>query len=343
VSTRRAERSALRDNAFQEVAAWAALLGKPAPIPPWSGWASDHPAAAQGGRLDARAIDALPPATRARLEAAAPVGIVGPIEEDERVTVYVVEGRWAGAHLQGAHLQLSTLVLAEEALRALKSGVPFAQVAAERSEDTSTRDRGGELGAFDIGRFGANAARALFTLPLERVSGVIRGSEGFHVFYLRSREPDPTLDGLEVRAFSRSWSDLAERSRRLTGVDGATKAKADAWAERVRAGLALSALAQRESDDTATRASGGLIEGDVRDALAEAYPEVAQKMRPGEVRVVQSQRGWHVVVLESRQEVTRAEVEPALRASLASRIVSGGEVKRFLETLRSKATIQRHF
>ncbi len=339
----RAERTALRDAALEEVTAWAAQLGEPAPLPPWKGWGSDHPAAAQGGRLDARGINALPPATRAQLNAEAPLGNVGPVEEDERFTVYVVEGRWAGAHLQGAHLQFSTAPLAEEALRALKSGVPFANVAVERSEDASTRDRGGELGAFDIGRFGADAARVLFTLPLERLSGVVRGSEGFHIFYLRGREPDPALDGLEVRAFSRSWSYLAERSRRLLGVDAGVKAKAHFWAKTVRDGGALSALAQRESDDPATRASGGLIEGELREALGEAYPEVAKEIQPGEVRVVQSQRGWHVVALESRQKVTRAEVEPALRATLATRPVSGGEVKRFLEALRAKATIQRHF
>jgi parvulin-like peptidyl-prolyl isomerase len=339
----RAERTALRDAARQEVAAWTAALGKSAVDPPWTQWRSDHPAAAQDGRLDARAVNALPPATRAQLEAAAPRGHVGTVEEDERFTVYVVEGRWAGAHLQGAHLQFSTLALAEEALRRLKSGVPFAQVAVESSEDTSTKERGGELGAFEIGRFGANAARVLFTLPLERISGVVRGSAGFHVFYLRGREPDPALDGLEVRAFSRSWSYPAERTRRLVGADAGAKARADNFAKRVRDGQSLSALAQQDSDDPSTRARGGLIEGELREALGDAYPEVAHEMRPGEVRVVQSKQGWHVVAVESREKVTRAEVEPALRASLATRPVTGGEVKRYLESLRAQAKVQRHF
>jgi parvulin-like peptidyl-prolyl isomerase len=127
------------------------------------------------------------------------------------------------------------------------------------------------------------------------------------------------------------------------GADAGAKARADNFAKRVRDGQSLSALAQQDSDDPTTRARGGLIEGELREALGDAYPEVAHEMRPGEVRVVQSKQGWHVVAVESREKVTRAEVEPALRASLATRPVTGGEVKRYLESLRAQAKVQRHF
>ena len=73
----------------------------------------------------------------------------------------------------------------------LAAGADFAALAKAESDDTGSRETGGELGFLLRGSTGANVEAAAFSLPIGKLSDVVQTEYGFHILRVEERRPMP--------------------------------------------------------------------------------------------------------------------------------------------------------
>jgi parvulin-like peptidyl-prolyl isomerase len=73
---------------------------------------------------------------------------------------------------------------AAAAIQRVKAGEDFAAVAAEVSDDLSTKSTGGELGWFERGTLSPEWEAVVFSMEKGEIRGPISGPKGLHVFYV---------------------------------------------------------------------------------------------------------------------------------------------------------------
>ena len=202
---------------------------------------------------------------------------------------------------------------AEEALRAIKSGAEFAQIAAGYS-DSNDALQGGNLGWRSGARLPTVFADAVRDLPVGAVSGVLRSAAGFHIVKLlekRSRDDAKVVDQTHARH-------ILVRVNELTSEADA-KAKIDRLKDRLDTGAQFADLAKINSEDASASKGGDLgwlSPGDTVPEFEEAMAKLAVNQVSAPVR---TPFGWHLIeVLERRkQDVTvdraRMEAQTAIR------------------------------
>ena len=81
---------------------------------------------------------------------------------------------------------------AEDVLRQLMEGADFADMAKQYSEDTGTKENGGNLGFFTKGQMVPEFENAAFSLASGEMSDLVRSQFGFHIIKVEEvREDDP--------------------------------------------------------------------------------------------------------------------------------------------------------
>jgi peptidyl-prolyl cis-trans isomerase D len=89
---------------------------------------------------------------------------------------------------------------AEDVLNKAKHGANFADLAKEYSEDTATKDKGGNLGWIDRGQTVPAFEAAAFSLPKGSISDLVKTQYGFHIINVIDRQTARTQTFDEVKA-----------------------------------------------------------------------------------------------------------------------------------------------
>jgi len=202
---------------------------------------------------------------------------------------------------------------AEEALRNIKSGGDFAQVAATFS-DAADALSGGNLGWRSGARLPTIFAETVRGMKVGDVSPVMRSAAGFHIVKLidkRSHDEPAVVNQTHARH-------ILIRVNEITSESDA-KAKIERLKDRIDGGAKFEDLAKLNSED-ATAAKGGdlgwLNPGDTVPAFEEAMNRLQVNKVSGPVR---TSFGWHLIeVLERRKQDVTAERERA-QAQIAIR------------------------
>jgi parvulin-like peptidyl-prolyl isomerase len=92
------------------------------------------------------------------------------------------------------HILVDSEDKAKEAISKLKAGAKFEDVAKEYSTDTSTKDKGGDLGWFPKGAMVPEFDAAVFQLPVNQLSDPIKTTYGYHVIEVLEKDPNRPLD-----------------------------------------------------------------------------------------------------------------------------------------------------
>jgi len=93
-------------------------------------------------------------------------------------------------HVHARHILVDTPQEAERILAQLQAGADFAALAKAHSQDTSTRESGGDLGFFPRGILVApEVEEAAFALQPGQFSGVVTSSLGYHIVQVIERDP----------------------------------------------------------------------------------------------------------------------------------------------------------
>jgi peptidyl-prolyl cis-trans isomerase D len=107
------------------------------------------------------------------------------------------------------------------------------------------------------------------------------------------------------------------------------KAKAEEVLQKVKSGGDFAKLAQEYSDDPGTKARGGEMGYFARGEMVKPFEEAAFKLRPGQVTLVQSQYGYHVLQLEEIKKASQDTLEQAKPKIIeAIKQKMGGELAR---------------
>ncbi|XID94169.1 peptidylprolyl isomerase [Paenibacillaceae bacterium WGS1546] len=83
--------------------------------------------------------------------------------------------------VEASHILVYTQEEADEALKQLKEGKDFAELAGEISEDPGSKDSGGELGFFGPGVMNSRFETAAFALAKGEMSEVVEADNGYHI------------------------------------------------------------------------------------------------------------------------------------------------------------------
>jgi peptidyl-prolyl cis-trans isomerase SurA len=202
---------------------------------------------------------------------------------------------------------------AEEALKNIRDGADFGQVAAGFS-DASDALSGGNLGWRPGARLPTVFSETVRGMKAGDVSPVLRSAAGFHIVKLierRSHNEPALVDQTHARHI------LVRVNEITSEADG--KAKIDRLKDRLDAGAKFEDMAKLNSED-ATSAKGGdlgwLSPGDTVPAFEEAANKLALNQVSAPVR---SPFGWHLIeVLGRRKQDVSADRE-RMQAQLAIR------------------------
>lgn len=96
----------------------------------------------------------------------------------------------AAEHVHARHILVDTSAEAERILAQIQAGADFATLAKAYSQDSSTRESGGDLGFFPQGILVApEVEEAAFALQPGQFSGVVTSPLGFHIVQVVERDP----------------------------------------------------------------------------------------------------------------------------------------------------------
>ena len=113
-----------------------------------------------------------------------------------------------------------------------------------------------------------------------------------------------------------------------TKTDAAAKAKAEDLARQLRNGGNWTDLAKKNSDDPGSKDSGGELGFAQRGRMVPEFDTAIFTQKPGDVGVVKSQFGYHVVQVEERQTAhsqSIGEVTDSIKATLGRQMIAQAE------------------
>jgi peptidyl-prolyl cis-trans isomerase SurA len=202
---------------------------------------------------------------------------------------------------------------AEEALKLIRSGTDFAQVAAGFS-DAADALQGGNLGWRAPARLPTVFADPVRGMNPGEVSGVLRSASGFHIVKLlekRSRNTPTVVDQTRARHILIKVNEVTS--------DAEAKARIERIKERIDLGAKFEEQAKLNSEDGSAAKGGDLGWISPGDTVPD-FERAMGQLKPGEVSApVRSPFGWHLIQVQERrtQDVTverrRDQARQALR------------------------------
>jgi peptidyl-prolyl cis-trans isomerase D len=201
----------------------------------------------------------------------------------------------------------------------------------------------GELEKF----FKDNAARYATAAPEERTITYF----AFTPDQLPGGVPQPTQQEIQ-RYFNEHQSEyeLPEqaRSRHIlikvaagadAKTDAAAKAKAEGILKQLQGGANFADLAQKNSDDPGSKVQGGELGFYRRGATVPEFEKALFSQKIGDIAIVKSQFGYHILQVEERQAAhteSLNEALPTIQATLIRQKVAQAEAN-YAQTLTSEA------
>ena len=191
---------------------------------------SDAPNALEGGQIGWRALDAIPPALVGLIQQLQPGQITEPVRTPGGYQlIQLVETRAQGAQTVTEYNALGILVrvtptvtsdTAREKIEQLRArivaGEDFGAVAREGSDDTMSRNDGGDMGWFQVNAWGSAVGNQLQQLADGELSQAFQSEVGWHV----------------IRRLGTRVQDVTEQNRRNQAREIIAQRKAEEEYER---------------------------------------------------------------------------------------------------------------
>lgn len=224
---------------------------------------------------------------------------------------------------------------ADEALRQIRGGADFAQVAAGYS-DAGDALKGGELGWRPAGRIPSVFAEAVQTLQPGESSKVLKSANGFHIVKLldkRSKGGQTLVDQTRVRHILLRVGETVSEAE--------AKGKLERLRSRIVGGEDFAELAKLNSEDPSSVKGGEVGWVSPGDTVPE-FERAMNALKLNEVsEVVRTPFGWHLIqpLERRRQDVTEMKSREAARAAVRARKAEEG-FEDWLRQVRDRAFVE---
>ena len=224
---------------------------------------------------------------------------------------------------------------AEDALAKLKSGAPFAQVAAGYS-DASDALQGGNIGWRAADRLPAMFLEAIQKLHPGELSGILRSPNGFHILKLigrRSKDAPAVITQTHARHILIKTSELVPESE--------AKSRLAEIKSRIDKGADFAEQAKSFSEDGSAPQGGDLGWLSPGDTVPE-FETPMDALKPGQISgLVQSSFGWHLIQVLERRNADVSIEQKKMQARNAIRAFRSDEAfQDWLRQLRDRAFIE---
>ena len=219
----------------------------------------------------------------------------------------------------------------------LEAGEDFAEMAVRESSGQQAL-AGGHLGWRRGSQLPQQFADVIQALSAGEISEPVRSSSGFHIFRVNATR------GGEEQAVVQEQT----RARHILLVpdeihdDESVRTRLATIRERIAEGESFANIAMVESADTSSAARGGDLGWNPPGAFVPEFEEVLTRLEPGELsEPFRTPFGWHIILLEDRQqrdtteEVRRMQAVQAIRASKMEQ-----ETELWLRRLRDEAWVE---
>jgi peptidyl-prolyl cis-trans isomerase SurA len=204
---------------------------------------------------------------------------------------------------------------ADEALKQVRDGADFAQVAAGYS-DAPDALQGGNLGWRAPARLPTVFADTVRSLQPGQVSGVLRSANGFHIVKLlevRDRNQPTVIDQTRARHILVKVNEITS--------DSEAKTKIDRIRDRIDRGAKFEEQAKLNSEDASAAKGGDLGWLSPGDTVPD-FERAMNALKIGDLSApVRTPFGWHLILVTERrtQDVTAERRREQARAALRQR------------------------
>lgn len=223
---------------------------------------------------------------------------------------------------------------AEQALKQLKSGADFAQVAAGVS-DARDALKGGDLGWRPNDSIPPLFLNELQKMQPGQVSDVLRSPSGFHIIKLvekRSGNAPVVITQTHARHILIKTSEIVSENE--------AKALLMEIKQRIEAGADFAEQAKRYSQDGSAQQGGDLDWLSPGQTVSE-FEGAMNKLQPGMIGAVQTQFGWHLIQVLERRNTDVSEQQKRQQARISIATFKSDELYQdWLRQLRDRAFIE---
>jgi peptidyl-prolyl cis-trans isomerase SurA len=223
---------------------------------------------------------------------------------------------------------------AEQAWSKLNSGADFAQVAAGVS-DAKDALQGGDLGWHTSDSIPPLFMNELQNMKPGQISAVLRSPNGFHILKLvekRSSNAPVVITQTHARHILIKTSEImpeAEAKKRILEIK-----------QRIDAGADFAEQARLYSQDGSAQQGGDLDWLSPGQTVPEFEAEM-NKLKPGQMGIVQTQFGWHLIQVLERRNTDVSEQQKRQQARIAIGTFKSDEMfQDWLRQLRDRAFIE---
>ncbi len=223
---------------------------------------------------------------------------------------------------------------ANQALAQLTSGANFAQVAASFS-DTKDALKGGDLGWRAVGSIPPFFMAELGSLNVGQNTTVLRSPNGFHILKL----VDKRNGGEQVMITQTHARHILIKTSEIVPEADAKK-RIEEIAARIRGGAPFDEQARRYSQDGSAQQGGDLDWLSPGQTVAE-FEEAINKLQVGEMGMVRTQFGWHLIQVMDRRNTDISEQQKRQQARISIGTFKSDELfQDWLRQLRDRAFIE---
>ena len=226
--------------------------------------------------------------------------------------------------------------VAEAALKKLKQGADFSQIAAE-SSDAGDALQGGMLGWRTPSRLPELFVDAVTNLQIGEVSGVLRSANGFHILKLVNKRGSNT----ELIVRQTHAQHILIRLNEIVAEADALQRLTDLKRRAEMGGEDFGELARQHSDD-ASAAKGGDLGWLSPGETVPEFERAMNALKPGEVsEPVRSPFGLHLIKVLERRDEDLSEERQRVMARQAIRLRKGDAANQdWVRQQRDKAYVE---
>jgi peptidyl-prolyl cis-trans isomerase SurA len=225
---------------------------------------------------------------------------------------------------------------ADQALAQLAGGADFAQVAAGLSDGKDAL-KGGDLGWRPGDRIPPLFMSELQTLKPGQNTAVLRSPSGFHILKLiekRNGSAPVVITQTHVRHILIKTSEVVS--------DADAKKLIQDIKQRIEGGADFAEQAKRYSQDGSAQQGGDLDWLSPGQTVPE-FEEAVNKLKVGEIGMVQSQFGWHLIQVLARRNTDVSEQQKRQQARMSIGSFKSDELYQdWLRQLRDRAFVEYH-